>query len=91
MVLFNKVFDSGKWIWTKAFITFIRKENKATYTSPGAYRPISILSYIGKLLERILEERIRSFCQIDNIIDDARKDFFPAKTHQGTFINLYQV
>ena len=67
--LYNRVFDTGEWIWTKAYITFIRKAKKPSYTCPGAYRPLSILSYVGKMFERVLEERIRRFCSIEDTID----------------------
>ena len=29
-ILFNKILDSGEWIWDVSHVTFIRKENKAT-------------------------------------------------------------
>ena len=79
VILFDMVLDSGDWLWFKSFITFIRKEKKPSYTCPGAYRPISLLSYIGKIFERILEERILQFCQIDGTIDDAQEGFLPSR------------
>ena len=36
--------------------------------NPFAYRPISISSYVGKLLEKILERRIKLHCERNVII-----------------------
>ena len=50
---------------------FIRKTGKLSYVKPGAYRPITISSYIGKLLEKILGRRIEvhlksiGWCDLD--------------------------
>ena len=73
--LFNLVLDSGDWIWDKAEVCFIKKADKPSYMNPGAYRPLTIAPYIGKLLERILEARLRSYCSENNILDDAQEGF----------------
>ena len=57
----------------------IRKEGKDDYMSPGAYRPICLSSYIGKILERIIEHRMMQFCLINNIIDEEQEGFLPNK------------
>ena len=56
--LFNKMLDSSVWIWTDSLTSFIKKDGKPDYTQPGAYRPICISSYVGKIFERILESRL---------------------------------
>ena len=56
--LFNLCLTSGKWVWDKADVIFLKKEGKDTYSKPGSYRPISITSYIGKLMEKIIANRI---------------------------------
>ena len=78
-VIYNMVLSSGNWEWKESYITFIKKADKASYTCPGAYRPLAISPYIGKILERILEKRIRDFCCLNNTIDEAQEGFLPEK------------
>ena len=77
--LYNNVMESGDWIWNDALVTFIKKPNKTSYMDPGSYRPLSLFPYIGKILERVLENRIRKFCSLGEIIDDAQEGFLPCK------------
>ena len=56
--LFNLCLLKRQWIWECAEVIFLRKEGKDSYSNPGAYRPICITSYIGKLLEKIIAMRI---------------------------------
>ena len=48
----NQCLWEVKWVWSKAKVIFLRKVGKDTYAKPGSYRPISISSYIGKLMEK---------------------------------------
>ena len=74
--LFNWCLQTGTWIWTTSKVSFIRKEGKSSYTRPDSYRPISMASYFGKLLERILDVRLRSFYDLDTgSIDDDQEGF----------------
>ena len=41
--------------------------------NPFAYRPISISSYVGKLLEKILERRIKLHCELEGLLDKRKK------------------
>ena len=77
--LYNLILENGEWVWTDAIVTFIRKTGKPSYLSTGAYRPLSISSYIGKILERILDKRLRTFCKLNDVIDDAQEGFLPQK------------
>ena len=86
--LFNQVFKSGEWAWDCSMVSFIRKTDKDSYLVPGAYRPISIASYVGKIFERILQKRLLHFCQQEMIIDDAQEGFLP---HRNTTRYLYKM
>ena len=86
--LFNKVLDSARWVWTDSMTSFIKKDGKSDYTLPGAYRPICISSYVGKLLERILERRLVLFSLGEGIMDDAQEGFLP---HRNTTRYLYKM
>jgi hypothetical protein len=40
-------------------VTFIPKPGKATYTEPKAYCPISLLSFMLKTMEKLVDRQIR--------------------------------
>jgi hypothetical protein len=44
--------------WKTLRILPLRKPNKADYTIPKAYRPISLLSTLGKILELVVARQI---------------------------------
>ena len=67
--LINLALETGVWPWARSRVTFLRKDGKPNYNIPGAYRPISISSYIGKVAERIIEKRLRKFCNNNHILD----------------------
>ena len=75
--LFNSCLDHGKWVWNTAKVIFLKKGGKTSYAEPGAYRPISISSYIGKLLEKILAARITLFLEAHGIFDPNQEGFTP--------------
>lgn len=45
--------------WRGTFVTFIPKADKATYDKAKSYRPISLMSFILKTLEKLIDRRIR--------------------------------
>lgn len=73
--IFNLCLQQGVWPWDTSNVVFMKKQGKANYMKAGAYRPITISSYIGKLLERILERRIRHMTDLDDLIDDEQEGF----------------
>ena len=62
--LFNNIFDTGTipQSWKMALIIPIPKPEK-NLTLPESYRPISLLSGLGKLLEKILCKRLNHFIE----------------------------
>ena len=52
--LYNKCLTRGIHPWTEAKVVPIAKPNKADYSLPKAYRPISLLECCGKLLEKVI-------------------------------------
>ena len=73
--LFNLCLRNGKWLWNSSNIVFLKKEGKETYSKAGSYRPISISSYIGKLLERILGRRLEQYLLSVGILDSNQEGF----------------
>ena len=56
--IFNECCSTGNWIWNTSEVIFIRKLGKSSYSYAGAYRPLALASYIGKILERIIDVRL---------------------------------
>ena len=73
--LFNECLEKGQWVWDKAKVIFLKKEGKESYAIPGSYRPISISSYIGKLLEKILAKRIVRYLEAIGVYDPDQEGF----------------
>ena len=71
VTLFNVCLEQGIWPWSDSHVIFIRKTGKPSYVKPGTYRPITVSSYVGKLLEKILSGRIEvhlksiGWCDLD--------------------------
>ena len=88
-VLFNKVLESHQWPWGKSnLVIFLRKPGKESYTEAGAYRPITISSHVGKTLERILENRLRTLTESQLILP---KNQFGFRKGRGTNMYLLQL
>ena len=73
--LFSMSLNKGKWVWNNAEVIFLKKDGKESYAVPGSYRPISITSYIGKLLEKIIAARIIHFLIRRNFHDPQQEGF----------------
>ena len=67
-VLFNRVLETHSWPWSNNTVMLLKKPGKDSYMETKSYRPITISSYVGKLLERILERRLRCFAELKGII-----------------------
>ena len=50
-------------VWKKAVVLTIKKPNKENYKLASSFRPISLLPCIGKLLEKILNARMKWLAQ----------------------------
>ena len=77
--IFNLCMSKKKWVWKSSEVIFLKKPGKETYSKPGSYRPISITSYVGKLLERILGNRIESFLSVKKLQDPYQEGFSKGK------------
>ncbi|KAF8651892.1 hypothetical protein AX14_008450 [Amanita brunnescens Koide BX004] len=68
--LFNQIRSSGIWpSWFKqSTCVIIPKPNKPRYNIPKAFRPISLLNTIGKLLTKVIAARMQFDCLKYNIL-----------------------
>lgn len=76
-----KIFPSQ---WKLAHIIVIPKPNK-NHTLPQNYRPISLLSSLGKISEKIILKRLTDELTALNVLPDAQLGFRPA--HSTTLQN----
>ncbi len=54
--------------WKTARIIPLRKPQKEDYSIPGAYRPISLLSTLGKMLEAVMAQRLAYLSDIHSLL-----------------------
>ncbi|KAF8678491.1 hypothetical protein AX14_004719 [Amanita brunnescens Koide BX004] len=68
--LFNEVCLTGTWPthFKDSISVIIPKPNKPDYTIPKAYRPIALLNMLGKLLTKILANRLQHDAAEFNIL-----------------------
>ena len=91
--LFNCILISGKYpkCWTEGIITTLHK--KGDQSSPDNYRGITISSCLGKLFCSVLNNRLKTFCNENSIIDDRQSGFRKrGRTSNNVFIikTLYE-
>ncbi|GFG00714.1 hypothetical protein IFM53868_10832 [Aspergillus udagawae] len=56
--------------WRRAKIVVLRKPGKPDYSNPGAYRPISLLNTLGKLLEAVVAQRLLYLTEKYSLLPD---------------------
>ena len=61
-----------KAYWPKKFrqacTVAIRKQGKDDYSLPNAWRPIALLSTVGKVIEAVIAEQIRRIAKEHNML-----------------------
>ena len=80
--LFNASWKSGTVpaLWKKAFICPIHKKGKSK-KDPKNYRPISLTSCLGKLMERILNRRLIWHLETNNLLTPTQTGY---RKHRST-------
>jgi ribonuclease HI len=58
--------------WKTATIVVLRKPGKPDYTVPGAYRPISLLNTLGKLLEAVMARRLAFYAETYGLLPETQ-------------------
>jgi hypothetical protein len=58
--------------WRGAKIVVLRKPGKPDYSIPGAYRPISLLNTLGKLLEAVMARRLSYLAEKQSLLPDTQ-------------------
>ena len=59
--LFNSCWHESTWSWNSSRVIFIKKPGKSTFAFSSSYRPVILSSHVGKLFERMINRRLRTF------------------------------
>ena len=86
--LFNCCIQKQHWVWKKGKVIFIPKSGKKDYLEPKSYRPITLSSIVGKILESILSQKVLSIISMNNYLDDNQEGF---REGRGTSRLLYKI
>ena len=87
--LFNKSLQQGVVPndWKTANVTPIFK--KGDRSSPGNYRPISLTSVVGKLLESVIRDKLVDFLERNNLIKDSQHGFRQKRSCLSNLLTFY--
>lgn len=68
--IYSSLFNSGYHpvCWRVATGAILRKPNKPDYAAPKAYRVISLLNCLGKVLERIIAKRLSALAETTDLL-----------------------
>ena len=86
--IFNKSFLTGQFPFVLKIakvITMHRKQSKVDYAN---YRPISFLSNIEKIIEKVMSKKLPNFLDINNLIYSLQFDFLQKCSTTHALINL---
>ncbi len=80
--VYNKCLELSyfPYIWRKSIIKIVPKHNKSDYREPNSYRPISLLPIHGKILEKLLINRIQYYLNTNSLLHCNQYGFSPQKS-----------
>lgn len=87
--IYNQSLITGEMpkIWKKSYIIPIQKPKKPKEEF-SSYRPISLLSCLGKLLERIIQKRLETYLERNNKLQVFQHGFRPCKGVEDVIFSL---
>ena len=77
-------------LWKVAKVIALRKPGKASYAEARAYRPISLLNHLGKLLEVIVNTRLKHWIETHQVLSPFQWGFRPGRHVQGACWRLVE-
>ena len=80
--IFNRNWNKGlvPEVWKTAHLVPVLKKGKDK-TNPSCYRPISLLSCVGKLMERVITRRLTWFLETNNVFSPSQTGY---RQHRST-------
>lgn len=90
LAVFNRCLEIGLFPrrWKSARVCVIPKPGKGDYTSPKAYRPIGLLPVMGKVLEKLFNNRLLWHLEARGHLNTRQYGFMPQR---GTEDALYDL
>jgi len=84
--LFNKLFDSGYFpeTWSEGYVVPLHK--KGDINNTNNYRGITLLSTLGKLFTKVLNDRLTIWAETYNVYIEAKAGF---RQNMGTTDNIF--
>jgi ribonuclease HI len=88
--IFTASIDLGHYPqqWKAAKIVVLRKPGKSDYTSPSAFRPISLLNTLGKLLEALIARRLSYYAETHRLLPDTQFGGRPGRNTEQALLVL---
>ncbi|GCB25864.1 probable RNA-directed DNA polymerase from transposon X-element [Aspergillus awamori] len=88
--VFTKSVDLGYYPrqWKQARIVVLRKPGKPDYSAPGAYRPISLLNTLGKLLDAVMARRLSYWAERFKLLPDTQFGGRPGRNTEQALLVL---
>ena len=74
--------------WRTAAIVVLRKTGKPDYTNPSAYRPISLLNTLGKLLEAVIAKRMSYYVERYDLLPNTQFGGRPGRSTEQALLIL---
>ena len=88
-ILFRRSLECGKIPdeWRNAHVTPIYKQ-KGKRSEPGNYRPVSLTSVVGKMMERLVKEELVNHLESKKLLSDSQHGFRPGRSPQTNLIEF---
>ena len=88
-ILFNRCLSDSKFpaIWKVSHVTPLHKKGPKEFCNN--YRPISLLSCIGKVLEKCIHKHVYNFLQYNNIITQSQSGFIRGDSTVNQLLCIY--
>ena len=89
--IFNASWKLGKLpqAWKNAIMIPIKKDGKPA-NKPASYRPISLTSCLGKLLERIINSRLMYYLEKNHLLSDEQAGFRKCRSTEDQITYIAQ-
>ena len=87
--MINSTFFIVIWPFDKTIVKFLINFGKTEHSIPSSWRPVSLTSHLGKVVERVIDRRLRSTDILD--IDEQPFGFQPGKSTLHYLYNLFHV
>ena len=75
--------------WRKVKVIFLPKPDKPTYSIPKAFRPISLMSFMMKIMEKLLLWRFEDTCMVARPLRDEQHGFRKGRSCDSCLTAMY--